>query len=200
MITVKNREDFLRALMMYLPSNPVCVELGVLHGDFSKMILDILNPSKLVLVDPYITYAEGERYGSELDYLPKAYSTPEQYQELLKRFEKEISLKQVFVEKKFSYEVVDCFPIRHFDCFYQDASHLYNDVRRDLNDWLPNVKESGQICGHDYREFSNFGVIQAVDEFCKEHNFEMIIFNENGGDYALRKKMPGFTDKLLETK
>lgn len=190
MTTVKNREDFLRAVFMYLPSHPKCVEIGVLGGDFSKMILDILEPEKLILIDPYRYCADGGQYGSELDYLPKAYSTEEQYQGLIKRFYNEILSGQASVIRKFSYEAEDDFPPHHFDFLYHDGSHLYDDLRRDLKGWLPKMKEGGLICGHDYREFDIFGVIKAVDEFCEEYGFEMIVFNENGGDYALKKKNP----------
>jgi hypothetical protein len=44
------------------------------------------------------------------------------------------------------------------------------------------------MAGHDYFTYDNFGVIQAVDEFVKEHNFEMIIFNNAGFDWALKQK------------
>ena len=43
------------------------------------------------------------------------------------------------------------------------------------------------MCGHDYTGNYSDHVIKAVDEFMVEHNFEMIILNENGGDFALRK-------------
>ena len=47
------------------------------------------------------------------------------------------------------------------------------------------------MCGHDYFNHSNFGVIQAVDEFCEEHEFEMIILNKPGWDWCLRRKING---------
>jgi hypothetical protein len=46
------------------------------------------------------------------------------------------------------------------------------------------------MAGHDYVKYSNFGVIQAVDEFCEEHGYEMIILNNNefdSFDWALMK-------------
>jgi len=44
------------------------------------------------------------------------------------------------------------------------------------------------MCGHDYTDAYGFGVVKAVDEFCKEHDFEMIILNNNGFDWALKHK------------
>lgn len=42
-----------------------------------------------------------------------------------------------------------------------DAGHEYEDVRADIDAWLPKVKRSGIIAGHDY-DFP--GVAKAVDE------------------------------------
>lgn len=185
MLKCYNRKAFLAFLIKEMVEKGVAVEIGVLHGDFSKMILELLKPSKLILVDPYVR--SDESYGASLSFLNSAYSNEEDYNNIVKRFEKEIYSCQVEIVRKYSYEAVDYVAVNSCDFIYHDASHLYDDIKRDLNDWLPKLKEGGLVCGHDYIEFDNFGVIQAVDEFCKEHGFEMIIFNENGGDYALKK-------------
>jgi hypothetical protein len=180
MITVTTREDFLKEVKKNISDNSVCVELGVLDGDFSKMILDILQPNCLVLVDPFVTN-DDKKYE---DGLPTIYSTEIQYFKLLKRFENE---PRVVMYRNLSYWVVNSFTDGYYNFLYHDASHLYEDLKRDLNEWLPKLKNGGIIAGHDYIEFINFGVIEAVNEFCEQHNFEMIIFNENGGDWALKR-------------
>lgn len=185
MITVQSREQFLHELKQYLPEDCSGVEIGVLYGDFSKQILDIINPKHLILIDPFET--GGESYGSGLS---SAYSTEMDYENLLQRFKNEISSDQVIVRRKYSYEVVQRYPDNYIDIFYLDGSHLYEDVKRDLNDWFPKLKKYGLLAGHDYIQNNDFGVIQAVDEFQVEHNLEMIIFNENGGDWALKRKQP----------
>jgi predicted O-methyltransferase YrrM len=49
------------------------------------------------------------------------------------------------------------------DAVFIDASHLYVDVAKDIDAWLPKVKPGGIIAGHDFTlEFP--GVIQAVTE------------------------------------
>lgn len=45
-----------------------------------------------------------------------------------------------------------------------DASHVYEDVSRDIDAWLPKVKKGGVIAGHDYCAWPGFGVMQAVNE------------------------------------
>lgn len=169
-----------------LPKNCDAVEIGVLHGDFSIRILEIVNPKKFILIDPYVRSEEA--YGKALGFIHTAYSNEDDYQNLIRKFENEIVSGQVEVVRKYSHEAVDYIADNSVDFLYHDASHLYSDIKRDLNEWLPKMKEGGIIAGHDYIEHEDFGVIKAVDEFCSEHGYEMILFNENGGDYALKKK------------
>lgn len=182
MKTVNDREQFLIEVNHQLPEKAASVELGVLHGDFSKMILEIINPRSLWLIDPFNN--GGKKYN---DGLNTAYSTIGDYHNIVERFKEELIAWKLHIQRCYSFEAVKTLMDGIFDFIYHDASHLYGDIKRDLKEWLPKLKASGLMCGHDYINFQDFGVIQAVDEFCAEHNFEMIILNENGGDYALKK-------------
>lgn len=183
MITVNKREDFLKELKQFLPPSPVCAELGVLHGDLSKMILDIIEPIHLMLIDPF--EVGGGKYESGLT---TAYSTEENLESVYKRFYPEILTGVIDIYKEYSYQTATRVHDNILDLVYHDASHLYPDVKRDLNDWLPKLTTDACMCLHDYADIADFGVIKATDEFCKEHNFEKIIFNTNGGDIALKRK------------
>lgn len=185
---VESRQKFLRYVNHYLKYEiNSFVELGVYKGDFSRMILDVISPEKLILVDPFIT-SLSTVYGDKMNNLPTCYSTELDYAEVVNRFSKEITEGQVEVISDYSYEAVKEIEDGSLDVVYVDASHLYEHVKRDLNDWLPKLKPTGLICGHDYVEHESFGVIKAVNDFCNENNFEMIIFNKHGGDFALRRK------------
>ena len=52
-----------------------------------------------------------------------------------------------------------------------DASHDYDNVKADINAWLPKIKKGGIIAGHDYSD-NRGGVKQAVQE-CFD-NYEVI--------------------------
>jgi hypothetical protein len=185
MITVDSREDYLIALYAHL--NPVCVgvEIGSYRGDFSQMILDAIKPQALMLIDPYETVAK-YKYDSGF---PTAYSNTADLEFINNRFKSEIENKVVWVIKQYSFNIAPTVPDKCLNFIYIDGSHLYEDVKRDLNDWLPKLKQGGLVCGHDYVNLQDFGVIQAVDEFILEHDFEMVIINENGGDFALKRKV-----------
>jgi hypothetical protein len=186
MKTVQSREQFLSEIKISLPTEITAIELGVFNGEFSQQILDVLNPKKLYLVDPFEIGTE--KYGVEETALPTAYSTLDNYNIVFNKLLISILEKKVVLSKKYSYEAVSSYPTNYFHFIYIDASHLYKDVKKDLNDWLPKLKKNGLMCGHDYLNIQNFGVVQAVDEFCQDNNFEIILFNENGGDFALKCK------------
>jgi len=173
---VNDRQEFLNSLDL---TDKYCAEIGVFRGDFSKMILE-KNPLYLYLIDPF--QLSDEKYKSGLN---TAYSTFQDYRLVKNRFKFD---HRVVYKRGFSYDVVKTISDNYFDFIYLDASHLYKDVLRDLNEWLPKMKDDSVICGHDYIEDDDFGVIRAVDEFCVEHNYEIFLLNENGGDFALRSE------------
>ncbi len=182
MIKVNNREDFLKALMPYIPEDAVCVELGVFRGDFSRVILDILNPLRLYLVDPW----EIDKSKVYSDNGPTAYSTNTELEQVREQFRND---SRALIFRGYSYDAVKSFPDHCLDFIYIDASHLYEDVKRDLNGYLPKLKPGGLMCGHDYFDtYLNFGVVKAVDEFIEETDFEMIVLNEEQHDWALKRK------------
>jgi hypothetical protein len=194
MIEVKSREEFLLEVKKLLPDNPICIELGVEKGHFSNMLLQHLYPAKLYLVDPWkVGYDKNadKTYDATINYLPTAYSTEDDYRQVFGRFYPNIKKNQVIMRPDYSYNVVDDFKDQYFDFVYIDSCHLYEAVKADLNSFLPKLKLGGVMAGHDYVKYSNFGVIQAVDEFCEEHDYEMILLNNNeydSFDWALIKK------------
>ena len=50
MIEIKYGRKFLLEMM---PKNSVCAEIGVNQGQFSKEILEVVQPKKLHLIDPW---------------------------------------------------------------------------------------------------------------------------------------------------
>lgn len=173
------REDF---LLNMLPKQAVCVEIGVHLGEFSQAILDITNPKKLYLIDPWQNETSklynNTWYGNvgqqEMD---------SRYQKVCLRFSKEIDSGQIVICKNFSIKVLSFMKDNTLDWVYIDGNHMYDFVKIDLEIALAKIKPGGYITGDDYREPKNplqddpwdGGVKKAVQEFIAKHtNIKMI--------------------------
>lgn len=78
------------------------------------------------------------------------------------------ALKVVRMESE---RAASVFPNGYFDLAFIDASHFYEDVKRDINIWLPKVRAGGMLCGHDYGDGRKCrGVKRAVNELFGDYN------------------------------
>jgi hypothetical protein len=191
---VNTRQSFLQRLSSEIPPNSTCAELGVHRGDFTGLIISTLNPGKLFLIDPWEigddANAGGQTYDAVLGFMKTAYSTSDDYSAVSSLFKSHIESGRVSLIRDYSYNAAGLFSDSSLDLVYIDASHIYESVKADLNDYLPKLKSTGLMCGHDYFTYSNFGVMQAVDEFLEENpDFEFFLFNDSPGgyDWALRR-------------
>lgn len=72
--------------------------------------------------------------------------------------------------KKTSEEASKDYPDEYFDLVYIDGAHDYDNVKKDILNWLPKVKENGVISGHDYYAFqsnTDTDVKKILDELFK---------------------------------
>ena len=85
-------EGSVRALKPLLCSHAVAAELGVLKGDFSRLIVRELQPERLHLVDPW--YLQGTEWAWEKE----DRSTTHALSGVLQAFEGELASGQVVLE------------------------------------------------------------------------------------------------------
>jgi hypothetical protein len=50
-----------------------------------------------------------------------------------------------------------------------DGNHNYSDAKKDIENWVPHVKNNGWVIFDDYNWDMGNGVTKAVDEFCSEN-------------------------------
>jgi hypothetical protein len=162
-----NRNDMINQL---LPKNGVYAELGVFSGDFSENLHSILQPSQLVLIDLFNgVNGSGDHDGNNF-----------KFEDLNVVFNRLVQTNKFYVMKGDSVQSLLTFPDQYFDMIYIDGDHSYKGCKRDLEASLLKVKKGGWIMGHDYemnmnkaKTSWNFGVKQAVDQFCKTHNLKI---------------------------
>jgi predicted O-methyltransferase YrrM len=77
--------------------------------------------------------------------------------------------------KKMSMDAVKDFTDNALDFVFIDGNHQYEFVRDDIREWTKKVRKGGIVSGHDYYKtpHGNVGVINAVDEYVKEHGYKL---------------------------
>ena len=176
---INNVEVYLdrKELIHSFPKNGVVAEIGVADGEHAQVIYDISNPSKLHLIDNWIS----EQYGPCEN-------------ETIKRFEKQIAKGRVIINKGMSVDILQEFPDNYFDWVYIDTAHSYKVTSQELLICKSKVKHGGIISGHDYTMGNwnsniKYGVIEAVYEFCVKFNWEIIALTMelNAASFAMRE-------------
>jgi len=128
-------------------------EIGVRHGHFSKILLNLSNLSTLYSIDHWRkkqNYFTANKVLSEFG-------------------DRSIMLRLT------SKEASKQFENDSLDFIYIDASHNYESVKQDIDLWWPKLRVGGLFSGHDYFVKWNFGTIQAVDEFEEENSQQIYV-------------------------
>jgi predicted O-methyltransferase YrrM len=199
----ETRGDMIRALVRPFGEY---VEVGVFEGTFADTIATTLTPAKLVLIDIFEgTMGSGDQDGNNFKFI----NLLDTYHRLKKvQSAYPDSLK---VLKGWSYEWLPTLEDDAYDMIYLDADHSYEGTLRDLRLAFPKVHHGGWLMGHDYEmnmkkahKVYDFGVRQAVEEFCAEAGQEVyakamdgcVSFAIRVNKLGLEKEDPRFIDTL----
>lgn len=170
-------------LLTILDKNIKVCEIGVFKGEFSKVILDVLQPVELHLVDIFDgQMCSGDKDGNNITWA----NLNNEYELLCSKYK---DYKNIFIHKGFSYNIVSSFEDNYFDMIYIDGDHSYDGVKIDLQISYNKVKKGGYIFGHDYTVSMFEGVVRAVNEFCEEKGLNI--------DYITKDGCPTFCIKKL---
>jgi len=158
------------------------VEIGVLRGDYSKIILERWHVGQLYLIDAWRhldSYVDmnGQDDKYHYDCLIQTCENIKPWQ------------NRAHIIRMDSSASANMFPDEHFDFVYIDADHSYEGVVRDMKAWWPKVKKGGLFCGDDYipddgdiwltiqgKEpvyAGKFGVRRAVNEFVAKNDLKV---------------------------
>ena len=157
--------------------NPICMEIGVHRGEFSKELFLNFKPKKLVLVDPWMIFEEliyaKSWYGNSDKFGQKKQN--QYYEEVKAFFAKEILNREVEVHRTTSDEYFKNNQYK-FDLIYIDGNHLYDFVKKDISNSLDHIDNHGIIILDDYKfqGWWNDGVTRAIDYFVKAKKIKIL--------------------------
>lgn len=167
---IKKIHSTRQQMLSILPKNAVIAELGVAAGKLTyNLITPLCNPVEYHLIDIW------KHDTNEL----KDVKRKKQYKETKSRAK--IIHK---IHRDDSVKVMSTFPDNYFDWVYVDGEHSYEGCLRDLEICRLKVKDDGYIAGHDFEIFKSedkrrWGVVKAVTDFCKKHNYELTHLTNN---------------------
>lgn len=141
------------------------LELGSYMGRSTAYLLELANKSGKNLNIIAVDHFKGSAEHQKIDYFPVFKSNMDQL---------EFPYPYTVLTLD-SVEVAATFEDLSLDVIMIDASHDYDNVKRDIQAWLPKLKEGGVFAGDDY---DWPGVSKAVNELI--HN--PTIFPRTGGD------------------
>ena len=147
------------------------IEIGSYMGESTLLFASTGLFNKVYAIDPFEIGEEFntflEQDSVKLDYpvtgfIEKEFKTNTRYFNFIEHL------------NEYSYNVADSFNNRSIDFIYIDGDHSYDSVKKDLELYLPKMKEGGVIAGHDYTNLRWPGVVQAVDEAIgkPDHTFD----------------------------
>jgi SAM-dependent methyltransferase len=150
-------------MLELLPKGSVCAELGIFRCEFSEKILSLTEPRKLHLID----------------------ISPRSVELAKQKFRWDAEVETHLGD---SAETLLGLP-EEFDWIYIDGDHSYSGAKRDLEAARRKLKAGGLICCNDYIFFGTsdlvkYGVVEAVNEFCLQSNFELVYFALQGRMYC----------------
>lgn len=145
------------------------VEIGVLHGGFSEIVLDQWPGQHYYMVDLWEIQSPQVYKENQANYFVK-------YREALdvaKRFggrARVIALDSILASRAFD--------DNSLDWVYIDANHALEAVRADIEAWFPKVKSGGIFSGHDYVNNTTWPkfcqVKTAVDEWSQRTGIPIV--------------------------
>jgi predicted O-methyltransferase YrrM len=146
----------------------VGVEIGVWRGSNALSILRNLNIRKLYLIDPYISYHNAVNSKKE-------YELKQVKQECLNRLAK-YKNKVILIEKPSDVAWKEI--KEKVDFVYIDGDHSYKQVKKDIKNYLPLIKDTGFIGGHDidtklFTDKNPQRVLQAVIDSFPSHKIKI---------------------------
>ena len=159
-------------VLSHFARHSVGAEIGVWKGEFSALVLDVVQPKRFYLVDPW-------KYQTSPDYSRALYggtkgrdqvNLDEIHRSVVEKFSDQINGGIVEVKRAQSEKAAAEFPDNYLDWIYVDGDHRFEAVLKDLVLYHPKLKPGGIAAGDDYADTGQWwgdGVMRGVAEAVK---------------------------------
>ena len=188
----RNYMDYIRLATLELVADEIntkglkgeVAELGVYKGKFARYINQYFPNRKLYLFDTF----EGFNDADVVTEKDKSFSTGDQdfsntsVQEVLKRMPHP---DQCIIRKGFFPDTAK--DLQEVFAFVSIDADLYEPIYNGLNYFYPLLCSGGYIFIHDYNNDEYKGSKQAVAQFCKENNINILPLPDSAGTAVLIK-------------
>lgn len=145
----------------------VGVEIGVFRGDLSWRLLGANSNLFLYMVDPWSDVVATESYGSTDDKIARFTNADHEQAYRMAMEAVKVFVGQHEVLRMTSAEAAKRFDDESIDFVFIDGDHSFKGCSSDISLWYPKLRKGGLLSGHDYRDERNYGVIDAVQDFCE---------------------------------
>ena len=167
------RTDLALLIREFVGDSPeMGAEIGVDKGWTSKTLLKNFRLCKMVFVDPWVEWKEGDSFyrHSRTGKLTQA-EWDAKYTCALWNIGLGMKRSEITPDilRKTSIEAAPLYNNKVFDFVFIDSCHFYEDVKNDINAWLPKMKKGGLLCGHDYGGYY-IEVQKAVNDVLGKEN------------------------------
>ena len=156
-------------------TSPKLLEIGVFKGEFLDYLIKNCNIDTIDAVDLFEgDTCSGDADGNNVVY----YNVGQSFLELSEKYKYAPNIKLC---KSNSVSFLKNQEDNTYDLIYIDGDHSYTGVKNDLIQSYKKIKNKGYITGHDYEmnmtktnNSYDFGVKEAVDEFCRIYKQNII--------------------------
>lgn len=171
--------ELYKKMVAEFPSGSRFVEVGCWKGKSAAfMAVEIANSGKNIDFACVDTW-EGSEEHKDISDVANIYDIFTENMRPVENYYRAIRLPSVEAASQFEDESLDF--------VFVDASHEYEDVKEDINAWLPKVKPNGILAGHDYYPAGGWpgwpGVRKAVEELLEN-------FDASENCFIFRKVQP----------
>lgn len=135
--------------------NIVMVEIGSYVGESTMVFANSPKIRTIHCIDPWLNGYDDNDGASKKHPMCEVEA---QFDETIKATDKVIKHKMT------SEQAAQLFKDGIFDLVYIDGCHTYESVKQDITLWLPKIKPTGYISGHDWNVRRHDSVNKAVTE------------------------------------